>query len=401
MKARSRQPDFPGWPLWDNEDRQALTEVVESGRWWCGAPEERVGPNVWEFEKEFASFQESKHCIAVSNGTVAIETALLALGVGMGDEVIVSDYTFVASASAIVAVNAVPIFCDIDPRTLVMDVGAFEKLIGPRTKAVVAVHLAGNPVDMDRLIDIASAHGLRVVEDCAHAQGSRLHGRRVGNWGHAGTFSFQASKVLTAGEGGAIVCNDGDLAEKMYAVSDCGRKSGDYFYTHHTYGSNYRLPELSAGLLRSQLKKFPAQHALRNENARYLTEHLNAVDGINVMNPTHGTDELGYYIYPFLFDPTRFGGIDKGVFEKRLHESGIPTDDCYPPLHRLGCFKNVRLRKGIDYSLANWGEEKSDDRYFPVVCAVYDRSIQLPHQLLLAEREKLDAIVNRVEELAS
>jgi len=390
---------FPSWPVWDEKDVEAVSNVVRSGNWWCGAPSERVGENVWEFQKEFSRFQEAKHCIAVANGTVAIETVLLALGVGRGDEVIVSDYTFIASASAVVAVNAVPVFCDIDPETLVLDVDKLDSLITLRTKAVVAVHLGGNPVAMERLCDKASKRGLKVVEDCAHAQGTRYRGKRVGNWGDAGTFSFQASKVLTAGEGGAIICNDDILAEKIYSVSDCGRKPGEYFYSHFEYGTNYRLPELSAALLRSQLRKLPAQHALRNENARYLAERLNAIDGIRVMKPTEGAEEIGYYIYPIVFEPSKFENITKEGFTKKLNEHAIPTDDCYPPLHGLACFRNVWLRKGIDYSQANWGGEKSDDALFPVVSDIYGRSVQLPHYVLLADREGLDYIARTVERI--
>lgn len=401
MTFQRNVPLFPGWPVWDEDDLSALTTALTSGDWWCGSPDDHAGKNLWEFQKEFASFQEAKHCMAVSNGTVAIETVLLALGIGMGDEVIVSDYTFVASAGAVVAVNAVPIFCDIDPGTLVMNVEKVEELIGPRTRAIIAVHLAGNPVAMDRLLEVASAHDLSAIEDCAHAHGSRWRGKRVGNWGNAGTFSFQASKTVTAGEGGAIVCNDDELAERIYSISDCGRKRGRYFYAHYAYGSNYRMPELSAALLRSQLKKLPGQHALRNENARYLSGELNAIEGITVMKPTGGTDELGYYFFPFIFNPSCFGGMDKKTFEKKLRERGIPTDDCYPPLHRLSCFRNIVLRKGIDYSAANWGGEKSDDRNFPAASEVYGKSIQLPHYVLLSEREKMDFIADSIKALRS
>ena len=390
---------FPPWPIWDEEDVRTLTSVLRSGNWWCGAPGDRAGENLWEFQQEFARFQEAKHCIAVANGTVAIETVLLALGVGLGDEVIVSDYTFVASASAVIAVNSVPIFCDIDPDTLVMDVGKVESLISSRTKAVIAVHLGGNPVAMDRLCELASIHGLRVIEDCAHAQGSRYRGKRVGSWGDAGTFSFQASKVLTAGEGGCIVCNDDTLAERIYCISDCGRRPGKYFYAHYEYGTNYRMSEFLAALLRSQLKKLPAQHEMRNKNARYLMRLLNGIDGIRVMKPTEGTDEMGYYIYPFLFSPSRFGGITKEELKKILNEAGIPIDDCYPPLHSLACFRDIQLRKGIDYTGANWGGDKSDDSFFPVVSDVYTRSIQLPHYVLLAGQKPLDYIADCIRKL--
>jgi len=390
---------FPSWPVWSEDEIKAVENVIRSGKWWCGAPEDMAGKNVWEFQKDFANFQEANHCIAVANGTVAIEVALMAMGIGLGDEVIVSDYTFFASASAVVAVNAVPIFCDIKPDTFLMDVERVESLITPKTMAIIAVHLAGNPVEMEKLCEIAKKHNLFIIEDCAHAHGARYRGKRVGNWGDAGTFSFQASKILNAGEGGAVVCNDDLLAEKIYSISDCGRRKGEYFYAHFNYGSNFRMSEFIAALLREQLRKFPEQHRLRNKNAIYLRERLNAIKGIRVMEPTPGSEELGYYIYPFIFDPSSFNNISKQKFETELKRVGIPTDDCYPPLHTLECFRERRLRKGIDYSSANWGWEKSDDGNFPVVTDVYSRSIQLPHYILLAERKQLDYIVNCIQKL--
>lgn len=389
----------PQWPVWDQEDLAAVTEVVKSGQWWCGAPLNQAGKNLWAFQEEFARFQETTHCIAVMNGTVAIEVVLLALGIGLGDEVIVPDYTFVASASAVVATNAVPIFCDIDRETLVMDAHTAETLITPRTKAIIAVHLGGNPVDMERLNEIADRHKLYLIEDCAHAHGSRYKGKRVGNWSAAGTFSFQASKIMTAGEGGAIVCNDDALADAIYSISDCGRRKGAYFYEHYQYGANYRLSEFHAALLRTQLRRFPQQHARRNEHAHYLAERLNAIDGIQVMRPTPGTDELGYYVYPFVFDPACFGQISKAEFQQRLRQAGIPTAGNYPPLHTLDCFKQIALRKGIDYSAANWGGAKSEDHYFPVVTEVYEHSIQFPQQLLLAEQNQLDEVVEFIRNM--
>jgi dTDP-4-amino-4,6-dideoxygalactose transaminase len=396
MKTKKKSR-FPQWPIWDESDARAVESALRSGDWWCGSPGDPAGKNVWEFQREFCAFQEARHCIAVANGTVAIELALLALGVGLGDEVILSDYTFFASASAVLAVNAVPVFCDIYPDTLLMDIDKAESLITPRTKAFIAVHLGGNPVDMRRLLSLAAGRGIGVIEDCAHAHGSRYRGRRVGCWGDAGTFSFQASKVLNAGEGGAVVSRDERLADRIYTLSDCGRRRGEYFYSHFEYGSNCRMSEFEAALLRTQLAKFPAQHRLRNENARYLAARLNSIEGIEVMKPTDGAEELGYYIFPFVFDPAVFGGVTKEEFARRLGEAGIPTDDPYPPLHSLDCFKSAAPRGGIDYSRANWGGEKSSDLRFPVASGVYRRSVQLAHTVLLAGRNEIDCVAGCVE----
>jgi 3-amino-5-hydroxybenzoate synthase len=274
-----------------------------------------------------------------------------------------------------------------------MDVEKIETLITKRTKAIIAVHLGGNPVEMDALLDVADEHNLLIVEDCAHAHGSKFKGKKVGNWGHAGTFSFQASKVITSGEGGAIICNSDDLADKIYSYIDCGRRKNDYFYNHYIYGTNYRMGEFQAAILRSQLKKFPELHKLRNKNARYFSKKLNEIDGITVMKLTPGTEECGYYVYPILFEPDKFSGITKEEFYNKLNKCGIPTDDCYPPLHRLHCFKNIELKKGVDYSTANWGGEKTSDKNFPIVSDIFSRSIEFPHEILLTSKDELNSIV--------
>ena len=390
---------YPKWPIYNDKEIKALTEVIKSGEWWCGAPGAHQGNNVWAFQDEFAQLQGSEYCVAVCNGTVAIEAALMALDVGLGDEVIVSDYTFVASASAVIATNAVPIFCDINPNTLVMDVHKVEELITERTKAIIPVHLGGNPVNMGHLMDVASNYDLKVVEDCAHAHGSDFKGKKVGNWGDAGTFSFQASKVLTSGEGGAIICNSKELADNIYSYIDCGRKKNQYSYKHFSYGTNYRMTEYQAAVLRAQLKKFPDQHKLRNENAQYFMKKLNEINGIKTMKPTSGTTSLGWYVFPIVFELEEFGGITKSEFYKKLNRNGIPTDDCYPPLHSLDCFKSTNLKKGIDYSQANWGGEKSNNRNFPIVSDIYSRSIEFPQEMLLANKEKLNNVVDFIRSL--
>ncbi len=390
---------YPKWPIYNEKEINALTEVIKSGEWWCGAPGAHQGNNVWAFQEEFAQLQGSKYCVAVCNGTVAIEAALMALNIGLGDEVIVSDYTFVASASAVIATNAVPIFCDIDTNTLVMDVNKIEELITERTRAIIPVHLGGNPVNMEHLMELASNYDLKVVEDCAHAHGSDFKGKKVGNWGDAGTFSFQASKVLTCGEGGAIICNSEELADNIYSYIDCGRKKNQYFYKHYSYGTNYRMTEYQAAVLRAQLKKFPDQHKLRNENALYLMKKLNDIEGIKTMKPTAGTTSLGWYVFPIVFESKEFGGITKSEFYKKLNRNGIPTDDCYPPLHSLDCFKTPNLKKGIDYSKANWGGEKSLNRNFPIVSDIYSRSIEFPQEMFLANRENLDNVVAFIKSL--
>ncbi|MFW9948717.1 MAG: DegT/DnrJ/EryC1/StrS family aminotransferase, partial [Candidatus Thorarchaeota archaeon] len=396
---QEEKKNFPRWPIFDENEINALASVIKSGNWWCGAPGLHQGEYVWKFQEEFAKFQNSKYSIAVFNGTVAIEAALMALGIGMGDEVIVSDYTFMASASAVIATNAVPIFCDINSETFVMNVDLIEPLITKRTKAVIPVHLAGNSVEMDKLKKITDRYNLKIVEDCAHAHGSVYNGQNLGNWGDVGTFSFQASKVLTSGEGGAIICNNEQLSDSIYSYIDCGRRKYANGYEHFSYGTNYRMTEYQAAILIEQMKRFPDQHRLRNKNAQYLMKELNSIDGIRVMKRTPGTTDLGWYVFPFTFDREKFGRITKEQFYHKLNQYGIPTDDCYPPLHRLDCFKFIKLKKGIDYSHANWGGKKSSDEKFPVVSEIYSKSIELPQETLLASTEQLNTIIDFIKSL--
>ena len=400
FEQKSRE-NFPEWPQLDAAEKKAVLEVLDSGNLWCGAPSTHKGENVWKFQEEFAKLTGAKHCFAVTNGTHAIEVALMALGIGLGDEVIVSDYTFVASGSAVVAVNAVPIFCDVHPRTFNIDETKIEALITDRTKAIVAVHLGGVPCNMTEIMKIADKHDLKVIEDCAHSHGSRYKGKHLGNWGDCGTFSFQASKVIASGEGGAIICNDDALADKIYTISDCGRRVGEYFYDHFEFGSNYRLGEFQAAILRTQLQKFKDwQHELRNENASYLKEKLDGIDGIFCQDAPDGTESIGQYVFCVKFDPNKFNKIKKKQFYKKLNENGIPTDDCYPPLHGLECFVKMRGIKGVDYSQANWGGEKSDDSNFPVVADIFNHSFEFPQEMLLVkDKSKLDFVVETISKI--
>jgi dTDP-4-amino-4,6-dideoxygalactose transaminase len=393
------QIKIPKWPQWDNEEKDILNDVIDSGNWWAGSPSNHSGKHYWLFQKEFAEFCEVNHAFAVTNGTHALEVALLALNVGLGDEVIVPDMTFFASASCVIACNAIPIFAEIRKDTFNIDEEKIESLITERTKAIIVVHLGGMPAKIDTICEIAEKHDLSVIEDCAHSHGSRYKGKRLGTWGNIGTFSFQASKVLNSGEGGAVITNDDDLAEKIYGIVDCGRKRGHHSYDHFTYGSNYRLSELNAALLRKQLKKFPGQHAIRNENAQYLTQNLDQIDGITCQQRDILVQECGSYVFPFKFDPEKFGEMNVAEFNAHLNSHGIPTDDTYPPLHGLRCFKRGNLRKGIDYSNANWGGDKSNNRNFPVTSNIYTRLIEFPQEILLGDKKLMDYIVQIISEL--
>ncbi len=242
-----KKTPLPDWPYYDDTERQALQEVLESRVWW-----RTPGTRTLQFEQEFAAFQQASYGVAVTNGTAALEVSLAALGIGAGDEVIVPDFTFVATASAVLFTGALPVLVDVTPDTYCIDPDQVEAAITPATKAIIAVHMGGHPADLDRLTEIARKNGVYLLEDSAHAHGSEWRGRKIGAIGDIGTFSFQASKLMTAGEGGMIVTNSKELERLIRSVHDCGRMPGEWFYSHFIYGSNYRLSEWQGAVLSQQ-----------------------------------------------------------------------------------------------------------------------------------------------------
>lgn len=331
---------FPAWPYYDEREREALCEVLDSRVWW-----RTPGTQTLRFEQEFAAFHQAKHGIAITNGTHALEVVLAALGIGTGDEVIVPDYTFVATASSVLFTGALPVLVDVDPKTYCIDPALVEAAITPRTKAIIAVHMGGHPSDLDRLVEIANKHGLRLVEDCAHAHATQWRGRPIGTYGIAGTFSFQQSKLMTAGEGGMIVTSDDDFERQARSVHDCGRMPGQWFYSHYIYGSNYRLSEWQGAVLRVQLQRLDEQTRRRHQNARILDSLLGQIEGITPQRLDERCTRNGHYAYIFHYDRSRFGQAPTETFIKAMLAEGIPNQAAYPPVHDLDVFKSGEYRK--------------------------------------------------------
>lgn len=335
--VRAGKP-YAAWPQWDDREREALARTLESGAWWSGTGEETT-----QFAAEFAAFQSARFGLALTNGTHTLEAALAACGVGEGDEVIVPAMTFVASASAVLAVNATPVIVDVDPGSLTIDLTAAEAAITPRTRAVVAVHVAGAACDIEALVALCGRHGLRLIEDCAHAHGSTWNGRGLGSFGAFGSFSFQASKLMTAGEGGALITNDDALRAAALAYTNCGRVEGEHFYHHATYGSNLRMTELQATILRAQLARFPEQHVRRNARARVLSNTLAEIPGLRAQARDARQDAQGYYCYVFHYDADAFAGLPLRAFEAALTAEGIPLTVSYPSLDSVDVMRTARF----------------------------------------------------------
>ena len=324
-----RARDYPAWPVWDEHERANLLAVLEAGGWWQGD-----GDAASTFAAELAHYQGARHGLALTNGTHALEAALAACDIGEGDEVIVPGLTFVASATAVLAVNATPVLVDIDPDTLCLDPEAAEAAITPRTRAIVVVHVAGAAADLDAIVDLCRRRGLRLIEDCAHAHGTTWRGRGVGSWGDVGCFSMQRSKLMTAGEGGALVCNDEQLRDLAWSYADCGREAGEWFYHHVRYGSNLRMTEWQGAVLRAQLARYPAQLRRRDENAAALDLAIAEVPGLRPQRLDPRMDVDGRYCY---VRPLRRRGVRGAAPARaggRAGRGGHPDERLVPGRHR-------------------------------------------------------------------
>lgn len=392
---RTVKRPFPKWPQYDDQERQALTEVLESENWW-----RTPGTRTTAFENEFAGYHHAKYGIACTNGTAAIEILLGALEIGLGDEVIVPDFTFVATASAVLLHGALPVMVDVDPDTYCINPQRVKAAITHRTKAIIAVHLAGHPANMDALKQIADQNGLYLLEDCAHAHGSEWRGQKVGTLGLAGTFSFQQSKLMTAGEGGIIITNDDDLEVRLRSVHDCGRMPDKWFYSHFIYGSNYRLSEWQGAVLSQQLSRLADQAEVRTMNARYLNEALSEIEGITPQAYDPRLTHHGHYCYIFTYDPSHFSGLSTENFIKALEAEGVPTQASYPPLHTLALFQSDEYLKRLLPEHA--AEQKPfDDADFPITNIGFKNTVWLVHRALLGEKEDTTAIPKAIYKIQS
>jgi dTDP-4-amino-4,6-dideoxygalactose transaminase len=317
----------------------------------------------------------------MTNGTHTLEAALVALGVGAGDQVLVPAITFVASATAIMAVGAEPVIVDVDADTLCIDAALAEAAITPRTRAIVAVHCGGCVADLDALTELCARRSLHLVEDCAHAHGSSWRGRGVGSWGAFGSFSMQGGKLITAGEGGCLLTNDPELENAAWEFHNCGRERGKWFYHHRTAGSNMRMTEWQGAVLQAQLARFPEQHQIRNANAVVLNEALTEIPGIRPQPRDERMDANGNYCFIFHYDASEFAGVALREFEAALEAEGIPMGVSYPSLGDLELFTG-------------------DDRpAVPVAVAAAATTVWLEHRMLLARRESVLDVARAVEKV--
>lgn len=322
-------PPFPSWPQAGEGDEQALLEVLHSGNW--GSTH---GTVVSTFESEFAAFQQAKHGTALSNGTLALAAALKAGGVGIGDEVIVPPYTFIATAAAALFVGAVPVFADVNPETHLLDPAAADAAITERTKAIIPVHLAGLVADMDAFVELGRRHNVIIIEDAAQAAGAAYKGRPVGAIGDLGTFSFQTSKNVSAGEGGLVTTDDDALASAVYSLVNVGRVRDGGWYEHARVGYNLRVTEFQGALLRGQLARLPELQKVRETNAQLLSDLLKDVDGVQVAPELPEVTAHGRHLFMMRIAALAADGRRAAALEALKAEGVVGASGGYVPLHR-------------------------------------------------------------------
>jgi dTDP-4-amino-4,6-dideoxygalactose transaminase len=387
-----RTRPFPAWPIFGQPEEERLLRVLRSGNW--GRLD---GHEVEEFEQRFAAMHGCSHGIAVVNGTVSLRIALLAAGIRSEDEVIVPPYTFISTASAVVEANAVPVFADIDLHTFNLDPNAVEAAITPRTRAIIPVHFAGQPADMDAIMAIAGQRGLIVIEDAAHAHGASFSGRPAGSLGHMASFSFQSSKNLTAGEGGIITTNDAALAESCRSIHNCGRVPDGIWYEHHVMAGNYRLGELQGAILNCQLDRLADQTAVRDANGRYLASRLSGLPGLYPQARTPACTRHSYHLFMLRFDGAVFGA-PRAVVLRALEAEGIPCSAGYGfPLPDQPVFRNKAFGPYLSGASPRLDYSGTHCPTSDLICR--EQCIWLGQNLFLGARSDMDDIALAFEKV--
>ncbi|NSW91439.1 MAG: DegT/DnrJ/EryC1/StrS family aminotransferase [Firmicutes bacterium] len=381
-----RTEKFPKWPQYGEKEREALERVLKSGVWGT------LGNEVKQFAQKFAKYQGANYGVAVTNGTVTLEIALRAMNIGYGDEVIIPPYTFNATASAVIIVGATPVFVDIEDDTHNIDPKKIEEAITPRTRAIIPVHIGGRACNMDEIMDIATRHNLYVIEDCAHAHGSEWKGKRVGSIGHAGSFSFQASKNLTAGEGGLITVNDVAIYERCWSIHNCGRDyHGTIWYEHVNIGTNARMTEWQAAILDAQMESLNEQIQRRMENAAYLTSRLKEIECIETFRDDPRITRNSYHSYIFKYKGEKCKDLPRDKFIKAMRAEGIYCSAGYVCLYKQILFHGEEFRRitgsKIDYkNMYLENAERAGER----------EGIWLPQNMLLGTKKDMDDIADAI-----
>lgn len=380
------------WPIWDSTDVDGLVAVLNSGTWG-----RLSGKRVAEFEQRWRETMQARFCIATSSGTTALMTALGALNLGPGDEAILPPYTFVATFNAITNSFALPVFVDSDLESFQIDAQKIAAAITPNTKLLLPVHIGGTPGDLDAIGSLARDKKIPMIEDACQAPLAVWRGQPVGTHGLGGCFSFQASKNINAGEGGAVITNDETFANQCYNfhTPGGGRKAKSF-----GRGANFRLTEFQGSLLLTQLARLTDQAKKRDENAQYLSELLSKIPGVRPAKLYDGCDRSAWHLYMFSYDPTQFEGLSREKFIQELQKVGISAGGGYSSLnksaHVLALATNPHYQKiyGKDFMMG-WSERNQ----CPVNDQLCTQAVWLTQNVLLGERTDMERIAARVEQI--
>jgi len=396
-KALRKKP-LTRWPIATKAEAAALKEVLESTLW-GGQP--FPGKHAAAFAEKFAQLHTAKYGQCVNTGTVAIQAALKAVGIKPGDEVIVPAYTWEGTVGPVLLVNAIPVFVDVDPDTYCLDAKLIERAITSKTKAILPVHLGMRFADMDEILRVATKHNLKVVEDCAHAHGGMWKGKGAGSMGDLGAFSFQTSKLNTAGEGGVIITNNLEYMELVQSYINAGRASLTDKYKKRIIGFNYRLGEFQAAVLGAQLKRLPKEGVIRHRNMKRLESRLQKTEGIGLLKPDPRITRLAPYCYVFKFLADKAKDIPRAAFVAALQLEGVHCDGLfYEPVYKSSLFPV----DATDFPALSWGREKPLDLRNMYSCpeaekAAYREAVWFPHQHFLGTTKDVDDIADAIHKV--
>jgi len=379
------------WPIYDDREKKALIDVLESGKWCCTwSLEGKVG----QFGQEFADYIGTKYGTCVNSGTSALNLAFRVCDIEPGDEIIVTAVSFIASASAIVLAGGVPVFVDVDPETYQMSPDAVEAAITDRTRVIEVVHYGGYPVDMDRIGEIARKHNLLIVEDCAEAHGTEWKGKKTGSLGDIGAFSFQMGKNLTCGDGGAVTYSKDEMAVNCFAHSRYGSLPDKDIYVHHVPAGNYRMSEFVAAILSVQLSRHAEQTQIRYENGEYFAQELGKIGGISALKREPRITKRGYYFYFLRYDSSKWADVHRNKFRKALAAEGVSTGTAHnDPLYMNPAFKNIKK------SLLHGNDMDYTKVHCPEAERIYDSEVIALGKDFLMERENVDKTLSAIHKL--
>jgi perosamine synthetase len=389
---------WPAWPEWRQTWEPSVLEVLRSGRWYRGS----AGGQVPEFETAYAKLLGARRCLATASGTTALIVGMHVLDVDAGDEVIVSPFTFIASYNAILFHKALPVLADTDPETLTMDPASVESRLTDRTRAVMPVHIYGMPCDMDPILAVARRRRVAVIEDACQAWLAEYKGRTCGTIGDLGCFSFQNSKHLPSGEGGAITGNSDDLLDRAASFHDCGRPYGTFkgARPNFTRGGNFRMQHFQAAMLLQQLEKLRQDTARRRENADHLTALLKGIPGIRPARLPENSRAV-WHLYPFRYDAERFQGLPREKFIKAMRAEGVPCSTGYLEQYFDGLLDEAIQSRGYTrlfgpQRLKQYRDSFNDLKGNREVCAT---TVAITQNLLLAERTDIDHIAEAIRKI--